>query len=256
MFQGVTSFTPNPSVYSTDTASQLEDVIALVSQRVTRDVIAHLSPSVQLGTSPNTAAASPSPTVSTPKSHDISQIQFLHPRKLKDPPSFRGDCSDSVSVGEWEDLMRNYIKRGNLRPEEQAEEILVHLRGKARDVVRFGTRNSNIDVSRNPEAIYGLLRKHFDTVPSSPLPLADFYTTLPEKDEDAFDYWLRLNRAVDLAVERLREQGKTLDYPGTEVARMFIRNCPSKELALTFRTKTVDKWSAHEVQDILNAIFS
>jgi len=103
-----------------------------------------------------------------------------------------------------------------------------------------------------PEAIYGLLWKHFDTVPCSPLPLADFYTTLPEKCEGAFDYWLRLNRAVDLAIERLKDQGKSLDCPSTEVARIFIRNSPSKELAMTFRSKTVDTWSAHEVQDILN----
>lgn len=33
---------------------------------------------------------------------------------------------------------------------------------------------------------------------------------------------------------------------------MFIKNCPSAELAVTFRSKTIDKWTAHEVQDILD----
>ena len=37
---------------------------------------------------------------------------------------------------------------------------------------------------------------------------------------------------------------------------MFIKNCPSTELAMTFRSKTIDKWTAHEVQDILNEYHS
>ena len=32
---------------------------------------------------------------------------------------------------------------------------------------------------------------------------------------------------------------------------MFIRNCPSPELSMTFRSKTMEKWTANEVQDIL-----
>ncbi|KAL1277158.1 hypothetical protein QQF64_023831 [Cirrhinus molitorella] len=102
--------------------------------------------------------------------------------------------------------MRDYIKRNNLRKEQQAEEILVHLRGKARDVVRFGIRNSDIDIVHNPDAIFSILRKHFEAAPCSPLPLADFYTTLPRPGEDAYKYWLRLNRAVNIAAERLKEQ--------------------------------------------------
>lgn len=33
---------------------------------------------------------------------------------------------------------------------------------------------------------------------------------------------------------------------------MFIKNCPSKELSMTFRSKTIDKWSAVEVQAVLD----
>lgn len=240
---------PSPNVLATEIISQMGDVIQQVSQKVVHELMTHLSPSAS---TPLSNAASSSPhAVSSSAMSDASHVQLVSHRTLKDPPCFRGDNSDTVSVREWEDLMRAFVKKSNLRPEEQAEEILVHLRGKARDVVRFGTRNSNIDISRDPEAIYGLLRKHFDSAPCSPLPLADFYTTLPEKGENAFDYWLRLHRAVDLAGERLKEQGKTLGSPGTEVTRMFIRNCPSPELSMTFRSKTIDKWTAHEVQDIL-----
>ena len=146
--------------------------------------------------------------------------------------------------------MRTYIKKSNLRPEEQADEILVHLRGKAKDIAWVGTRSSVMDITHDPEAIYALLRKHFGSAPCSPLPLADFYTTLPEKDDEALDYWLR-HRVVDIAVERLKEHGKMLESPGTEVTRMFIRNCPPPELSMTFHSKTMDKWTAHEVQENL-----
>lgn len=54
--------------------------------------------------------------------------------------------------------MRDFIKKSNINTENQAEEIIIHLRGKAKDVVKFGIRNSDIDIERNPDAVYGLLR--------------------------------------------------------------------------------------------------
>ena len=150
------------------------DVIQQVSEKVVMNVIGQLSSPVGkpvVAASPVCTGLSPLNTVGAP--------QLVSHRKLKEPPCFGGDSSDCVSVREWEDLMRTFVKRSNLGSEEQVEEILIHLRGKAKDVVRCGTRNSGMDITRNPEAIYVLLRKHFDSAPCSPLPLADFYTTLP-----------------------------------------------------------------------------
>lgn len=31
---------------------------------------------------------------------------------------------------------------------------------------------------------------------------------------------------------------------------MFIRHCPSRDLALSFRSKTINKWTAREVQEV------
>ncbi|KAL0196763.1 hypothetical protein M9458_005303, partial [Cirrhinus mrigala] len=98
--------------------------------------------------------------------------------------------------------------------------------------------------------------KHFSCQQFSPIPLQDFYTTLPEPQEDPFDYWLRLNRTADITAECLKQQGKVLDNQLIEVTRMFIRNCPNSDLALTFRSKTIDKWTAYEVQEILNEYHS
>lgn len=84
------------------------------------------------------------------------------------------------------------------------------------------------------------------------MPLADFYSTQPKEQEDPYESWLRLNRAADVAANCLKEQGKMFDTPTVEVTRMFIRHCPNRDLALSFRSKTIDKWSAREVQEVLD----
>lgn len=255
--QGVFSSTPFPIAQSPDVITAMTDIISQVGQQIADSIVTRLSPTHTVNTS---SVCSPSKNVTTDETAsqmlDLLQSQLSISRNVKEPPSFRGEVSDTVDLSEWIDVMRDYIKRNNLKKEHQAEEILIHLRGKARDVVKFGIRNSDIDIVHNPDAIFSILRKHFEAAPCSLLPLADFYTTLPRPDEDAYEYWLRLNRAVDVAAERLKEQGKVLDCPGTEVTRMFIRHCPCKELAITFRSKTMDAWSVREVHDILNEYHS
>lgn len=147
--------------------------------------------------------------------------------------------------------MENYIRKSGVQLENQAEEILIHLRGRAKDVVRFGIRNREVDVQHN-RPMYGLLRKHFSSSHFSSVPLADFYSTLPKEQEDPYEYWLRLNRAADVAASCLEQQGKMFDNPSVEITRIFIRHCPCRDLALTFRSKTIDKWSAREVQEVLD----
>lgn len=231
---------------------QMGDIVQQIGYQLADSIMARLSV-------PSSSADIPKGHVTTPEgkgsvhSHtlDLSQIQLVA-HGPKDPPVFRGDGSDGMSVDEWEESMRNYIRKSAVSPENQSEEILVHLRGRAKDVVKFGIRNGEIDVTSDPGKIYGLLRKHFSTTFSSSVPLADFYSTLPKVNEDPYEFWLRLNRAADTAAACLGEQGKTFDNPSIEVTRMFIRHCPNKELALTFRSKTIDKWSAREVQEVLD----
>ncbi|RXN35516.1 gypsy retrotransposon integrase 1 [Labeo rohita] len=81
--------------------------------------------------------------------------------------------------------------------------------------------------------IDGLLRKHFSCNHYSPVPLADFYTTLPDEDENPYDYWLRLNKAADVAFECLREQGQT--------DKMILGSNAIKSL-LTILKNTDDLW--------------
>lgn len=57
---------------------------------------------------------------------------------------------------------------------------------------------------------------------------------------------------ADITAECLKQQVKVLDNQLDEVKRMFIRNCPNSDIPLTFHSKTIDKWTACEVQEILN----
>lgn len=253
----VSTPTPDPTPDMNGLVGQMSTIVQQIGQQLADSIISHLSSSSSVGTK-HTSQSEPSDKLDQAASQalDLSQVQLVTQRKVKEPPNFRGESSDSVTINEWEEIMRNFIKKGNIKTEEQAEEILIHLRGRAKDVVKFGIRNSDINIHNNPDAIYCLLRRHFSCSRYSPVPLADFYTTLPKEQEDPYEYWLRLNRAADIAIECLKEQGKVLDNPSMEVTRMFIRNCPSKDLALTFRSKTIDKWSAHEVQEVLNEYHS
>lgn len=251
--QPVTSSTPHTEHVAPDLFDQVGSIALMIGEQIADSIISRLNPP-SLGSDTQSNPHTGSTTLTRPSNNvDISQAHLVTHRNVKEPPSFRGDGSDSVDIEEWEDLMRAFVKKGNMNTAEHVEEILVHLRGRAKDVVKFWIRNSESDTQTSPNAIYSLLRKHFSCSQYSPVPLSDFYTTLPNENEEPYDYWLRLNKAADVASECLMEQGKSFDNPGTEIAHMFIRHCPSKDLALTFRSKSIDKWSAHEVQAVLNA---
>jgi hypothetical protein len=87
-----------------------------------------------------------------------------------------------------------------------------------------------VETLRDPEAIYNILRQHFGEAISSTIPLGYFYETLPRQTESCLDYWVRLNKAIDLANECLQRQGKRVDDPGHEVTMMFVKHCPDPAL--------------------------
>ncbi|XP_062413915.1 uncharacterized protein LOC119209848 isoform X1 [Pungitius pungitius] len=242
---------PDPLSDSGRVVDQMSTIVQQIGQQLAESIMSHLDTSRPAASVHSSHEETTQPKDSS-RTLDLSQVQLVTQRGVKDPPVFRGETSDTLSVDEWEDSMKNYIRKSGIRVENQAEEILMHLRGRAKDVVRFGIRNGEVDVQHNPQAIYGLLCRHFSTSHCSSVPLADFYSTIPKQQEDPYEYWLRLNRAADVAASCLEEQGKMFDGPSIEVTRMFIRHCPSKDLALTFRSKTIDRWSAREVQEVLD----
>ena len=93
-----------------------------------------------------------------------------------------------------------------------------------------------------------MLTQYFSST-SSCLPLQDFYSTLPNQRENPVDYWLRLNKAADVAEEGLKRQGRPMDNMGGEIAKMFVKHCPDLELASVFKYKQIHEWTTKEVQE-------
>ncbi|KAK0151741.1 hypothetical protein N1851_006950 [Merluccius polli] len=171
---------------------------------------------------------------------------------VKAPGFFRGDGSEKCTVQEWEELMLVYMRRKGFNTQEQSDEVLSKLMGRARDVVRVGLRSDpRIDLSQGPGPIFDILKQHFSDIVYSDMPIADFYTTLPLTGEKPFDYWIRLNRAIDVAGDCIRRQGKKLEDPAREVVAMFIRHCPDPGLCLIFKCKPLLQWTAGEVHERL-----
>ncbi len=84
------------------------------------------------------------------------------------------------------------------------------------------------------------------------MPLADFYGTVPVVGENPVEYWVRLNKAVDVAEEALNRLGRKMENPCQEAAMMFVKYCPDPTLSAIFRLKAPDKWTASEVQEHLD----
>lgn len=64
--------------------------------------------------------------------------------------------------------------------------------------------------AEDPKLVFDILKQHFSEVTYSSMPLADFYNTLPLAGEGPMDYWIRLNKAVDVAHMRYRSTSSNI----------------------------------------------
>lgn len=167
----------------------------------------------------------------------------VHVKSDKGLQTFRGDSTDKYSVQDWIDMTKTHIRKQDIPVHDQAEEIVSHLMGKARDVVKIALRSDpTLDVTQKPELIYDVLLQYFSEAPSC-LPLGDFYATLPKHRENPVDYWIRLNKAADMG-----RQGKQTENMNDEVALMFVKHCPDPELSCTLKCKPIHEWTTRAVQ--------
>ena len=144
--------------------------------------------------SPNMNASIPQLSAQTP---EWSKLNLVLKSDIREPPPFRGDSTDRCSVTDWQELMQVYLNRKGCTVSEQGPGILDRLLGRAKDVVKIGIRNNPlINISRDPDVIFTILRQHFGEAISSTTPLKDFYETLPRQSETGLDYWIRLNKSV------------------------------------------------------------
>lgn len=189
------------------------------------------------------------------QSPDLSNFNLIvRHQDIKEPPTFRGDKTDRCTIGEWQELMQAYLNKKGFSTSEQGQEILDKLMGHAKDIVRTCIRNNPlINVARDPHVIFSILRQHFGDAISSTTPMRDFYETLPKQSESGLEYWIRLNKAVDLADECLKRQGKRVEDPSHEVTMMFVRHCPEPGLYTALRSKPLERWSASEIQALIDS---
>lgn len=132
----VFSSTPFPNTQPPDVVTAMSDIISQVGMQIADSIVTILKETHSVYTHSLRDFSKNVTTDGTASQMlDLIQSQLSFSRNVKDPPSFRGEVSDTVELNEWIDIMRGYIKQNNLRKEQQAEEILAHLRGKARDVV-------------------------------------------------------------------------------------------------------------------------
>lgn len=252
-----------PQVVTTDT---LGSVIADLARQISSNITAtlhtmHLPSNPQTQHMPSSAQASHLPSSSQPQlpntqnvTLDPTQLTVVVQPEARPPPLFRGDQSETFSIHEWEDMMKSYMNRTACNSDsERTELIMSRLAGRARDVVKVSLRSSpRVSSAELNITIFDILKRNFSEITFSSMPMKDFYGTVPRDSESAMDYWIRLNKAIDVADECLRRRGKGVEDPSAEVVMMFICHCPDPSLAMSFQFKPVELWTASEVQERLD----
>lgn len=245
MREGPLTSTPSSDV---DAIHHLTDMVGQLGAQIGESIVAKLMSAgvVNMNSDHQTTSATQNIN-SDVNRRDLPHVT-VHVKPDKVVQTFRGDCTDKYSVQDWIDMTKTHIRRQEIPVCEQAEEIMSHLMGKAKDVVKIALRSDpTLDVVVKPKLIYDVLLHYFSEAPSC-LPLADFYATLPKHRENPVDYWIRLNKAADLALEGLRRRGKQTDNMNDEVALMFVKHCPDPELSSTLKCKPLHEWTSRDVQ--------
>lgn len=236
--------------------SQLSDIIKQIGSEIGESIRASL---LQSGVSslspacpPNQPQQFPLPEQCGSTFIDASKLNLVVKSDVSPPPFFRGDGSDKYSVLEWEELMGVYLEKRGYTGSENVGEVMSRLMGRARDVTKVWMRNN--PVVTDVKAVFSVLKQHFGDTVCSGMPLADFYSIKPYANEGPIDFWIRLNKAAEAAKQYLVSEGRTLPNECSELAVMFVRNCPDKELAQVFKSKPLRDWTASEVQNQLDEL--
>lgn len=89
----------------------------------------------------------------------------------------------------------------------------------------------------------------------SGLPLTDFYAHTPYANEGPLDYWIRLNKAAEVAEQCLISKGEPMTDFSLHLVLMFIHHCADRELALVFKSKPSREWTARESTEPFGQVF-
>lgn len=241
-----------PTKQNEHNTQELRELIGELGSQIGESIAGRLLASQQFDCQQPANANSPR-SESSNMMADLSKVSLIVKSDIKEPPMYRGDSTDKYSIQEWIEAVEVYLHKKDQPLSEQVEEVLNHLLGRAKSIVKVGLKSSSSSNSPvTPETIYNILRRYFSETPGSCLPLADFYATQPTAKETPVDYWVRLNTAAEVADKHLKCQGGKMDNMDSEIAMMFIRNCPDPDLSCVFKCKPIGKWSLTEVQEAID----
>lgn len=231
--------------------SDIGNLITQIAHQIGENIASQLQRSV--GSQDSQSAPTPSLNMGQGYSDlNLTGVKLVMKTDIKEPPHFGGDGTDKHTVHEWEEIVDAFLKKRGVPPQEHSQEIMSRLMGKARDVVRVTSRSiPSLRPVENPKLVFDILKQHFSEVTYCSMPLAEFYNTLPLIGESPMDYWICLNKAVDVADECLRRQGRNIKDPSHEVTMMMVKHCPDPALASILKYKTAGKWTANEIQEHL-----
>ncbi|KAL1264207.1 hypothetical protein QQF64_004562 [Cirrhinus molitorella] len=186
---------------------------------------------------------------------DASSLKVIVQQDSAPPPFFRGDKSDLFTIHEWEDMMCSYLNRMRCKTQTDVSDLVMsRVAGKVRAVVKVSLRSRpELSASELPSAVFDILKRNFSELAYSNMPMADFYNTVLRANETPMDYWIHLNKAIDVADECLHRRNRSVEDPAAEAVMMFISHCPDPSLAMSFQFKPAEKWSAAEVQERLDS---
>lgn len=239
----------SPRVVTTDV---LDSVLTVFAREISDNITASLHTLHQASSS--LPQPQPQPQSNQNVTIDPTHLKVIVQPESRPPPLFRGDQSESFSIHEWEDMMKSFMSRVTCSSDnERSELIMSRLAGRARDVVKVSLRSRpSVSPAQLPTMIFDILKRNFSELTFSNMPMKDFYGTVPSESETAMDYWIRLNKAIDVADECLCRRGKGVEDPSAEVVMMFICHCPDPSLAVSFQFKPAELWTAAEVQERLD----
>ncbi|XP_061644440.1 uncharacterized protein LOC133485100 [Phyllopteryx taeniolatus] len=219
-----------------DAVHRLKDMVGHLGAQIGESIVAKLMLAGVVNTNSDSQTASP--TLSTQ----------VHNDNDRDLQTFTGDGTDKYSVQDWIDMTETHLRKQATPVCDKANEIMHLLLGKARNVVKIAScSDPKVDVKKRPELIHNVLLHYFGDTPSC-LPLSDFYAVLPKRTENPVDYWLRLNKAADLALEGLCRQGRHSENMNEEVAFMFVKHFPDPEFSSVLKLKPIHESTSHDVQ--------
>ncbi|KAL0148047.1 hypothetical protein M9458_056662, partial [Cirrhinus mrigala] len=233
----------HPDAERVISAEALGSIISELAQKIGESISASLN-----------FAHQPSPVRPNPPFQSQHSSECIDSSSLK--VIVQGDKSDSFTIHEWKDMICSYLNRMRCKMQTDVSDLIMsRLAGRARDVVKVSLRSRpELSASELPSAVFDILKHNFSELAYSNMPMADFYNTVPRTNESPMDYWIRLNKAIDVADECLRRRNKSIEDPAAEAVMMFISHCPDPSLALSFQFKPAENNSNPECEQFLELL--